>query len=149
FWASASNAGCIRARADSVLGLSPPLHRIDPPIMWPSRTLSLRVAKARCLGRNIMDESVSNSAAENLDSYHITQPHMPTPKIRLHAGWAAVRGAKLVFHPHHTGSDQKGVCLTQWGAASGPYYEKAMMLRSLENTIYFASVNYALRFQEL
>ena len=27
-------------------------------------------------------------------------------------------------------------------------YEKAMMCRSMENTIYFASVNYALRFQE-
>ncbi len=62
--------------------------------------------------------------------------------------WAAVRGAKIVFHPHHTGSDQEGVRLTQWGAASAPYYEKAMMLRSMENTIYFASVNYALRFQE-
>jgi len=62
--------------------------------------------------------------------------------------WAAVRGAKIVFHPHHTGSDQKGSRLTQWGSASGPYYEKAMMCRSLENTIYFASVNYALRFQE-
>ena len=34
------------------------------------------------------------------------------------------------------------------GAASGPYYEKAMIMRSMENTIYFASVNYALRFQE-
>jgi predicted amidohydrolase len=62
--------------------------------------------------------------------------------------WAAVRGAKIVFHPHHTGSDQKGVRLTEWGAASSPYYEKAMMMRSIENTIYFASVNYALRFQE-
>ena len=62
--------------------------------------------------------------------------------------WAAVRGAQIVFHPHHTGSDQEGVRLTQWGAADGPYYEKAMMLRSMENTIYFASVNYALRFQE-
>jgi predicted amidohydrolase len=62
--------------------------------------------------------------------------------------WAAVRGAKIVFHPHHTGSDQEGVRLTQWGAASGPYYEKAMIMRSVENTIYFASVNYALRFQE-
>jgi len=29
-----------------------------------------------------------------------------------------------------------------------PYYEKAMVMRSMENTIYFASVNYALRFQE-
>jgi predicted amidohydrolase len=62
--------------------------------------------------------------------------------------WAAVRGAKIVFHPHHTGSDQEGVRLTQWGAAGGPYYEKAMRMRSIENTIYFASVNYALRFQE-
>jgi predicted amidohydrolase len=62
--------------------------------------------------------------------------------------WAAVRGAKVVFHPHHTGSDREGVRLTQWGAASSPYYEKAMMMRSIENTIYFASVNYALRYQE-
>ena len=62
--------------------------------------------------------------------------------------WAAVRGAKIVFHPQLTGSDQPGVRLTEWGAAGGPYYEKAMMMRSIENTIYFASVNYALRFQE-
>jgi predicted amidohydrolase len=62
--------------------------------------------------------------------------------------WAAVRGAKLVFHPHLTGSDHVGVRPTQWGAADGPYYEKAMMCRALENTIYFAGVNYAMRFQE-
>jgi predicted amidohydrolase len=62
--------------------------------------------------------------------------------------WAAVRGAKIVFHPHHAGSDKEGVRLTDWGSASAPYYEKAMMMRSIENTIYFASVNYALRFQE-
>jgi predicted amidohydrolase len=62
--------------------------------------------------------------------------------------WAAVRGAQIVFHPHHTGSDHAGVRLPQWGAAGGPYYEQAMMMRSRENTIYFASVNYALRFQE-
>jgi predicted amidohydrolase len=62
--------------------------------------------------------------------------------------WAAVRGAKIVFHPQHTGNEREGVRLTQWGADSSPYYEKAMMMRSIENTIYFASVNYALRFQE-
>ncbi len=62
--------------------------------------------------------------------------------------WAAVRGAKIVFHPHHTGSDRQGTLLTSWGAADAPYYEKAMMMRSRENTIYFASVNYALRYQE-
>src|SRR6185436_19295410 len=62
--------------------------------------------------------------------------------------WAAMRGARIVFHPHHTGSDREGTRLTEWGSASAPYYEKAMMMRSIENTIYFASVNYALRFQE-
>ena len=70
--------------------------------------------------------------------------------------WAATRGAKIVFHPQHTGSDREAalgsdrgdVILTAWGSAEAPYYEKAMMCRALENTIYFASVNYALRFQE-
>ncbi len=62
--------------------------------------------------------------------------------------WAAVRGAQIVFHPQHTGSNLEGVRLTAWGAADAPYYEKAMMMRSRENTIYFASVNYALRYQE-
>ena len=61
--------------------------------------------------------------------------------------WAAVRGAKVVFHPHQTGSDKEGERPVGWGTASA-YYEKAMMMRSIENTIYFASVNYALRFQE-
>ena len=62
--------------------------------------------------------------------------------------WAAARGAKVVFHPQHTGCERAGVSLTEWGAAANPYYEQAMMMRSRENTIYFASVNYALRFQE-
>jgi hypothetical protein len=59
-----------------------------------------------------------------------------------------VRGAKIVFHPQHSGSHRNGVRLTRWGASDAPYYEKAMMMRSRENTIYFASVNYALPFQE-
>src|SRR5947207_101406 len=62
--------------------------------------------------------------------------------------WAAVRGARIVFHPHLTGYEIAGTPRTQWGAADGPYYEQAMLMRSRENTIYFASVNYALRFQE-
>ena len=61
--------------------------------------------------------------------------------------WAAVRGAKIVFHPQLTGYEKAGIHRTKWGE-DGPYYEKAMMMRSIENTIYFASVNYALRFQE-
>jgi predicted amidohydrolase len=62
--------------------------------------------------------------------------------------WAAARGARIVFHPQHTGSETQGVRLTLWGAPGAPYYEKAMMMRAIENTIWFASVNYALRFQE-
>lgn len=62
--------------------------------------------------------------------------------------WAAVRGAKIVFHPQHTGYEQAGVVPTEWGAKGSPYYEQAMLMRSRENTIYFASVNYALRFPE-
>lgn len=62
--------------------------------------------------------------------------------------WAATRGAKIVFHPQLTGSETRGVVPQEWGARDGAYYEKAMMMRSLENAIYFASVNYALRYPE-
>ena len=34
------------------------------------------------------------------------------------------------------------------GKQEQSYYEKAMMMRAMENTIYFASVNYATKFQE-
>jgi predicted amidohydrolase len=62
--------------------------------------------------------------------------------------WAASRGAKIVFHPQLTGNATHGHRLTEWGAAGNPYYEKAMMMRSIENTVYFASVNYAVPYQE-
>src|SRR5204862_6768147 len=61
---------------------------------------------------------------------------------------AAKRGAKVVCQPQDTGSNRDGVRWPEWGGSGCRYYEKAMMLRSMENTIYFASVNYALRFQE-
>jgi hypothetical protein len=41
--------------------------------------------------------------------------------------WAAVRGAKIVFHPQHTGSERDGVRLTQWGSPSAPYYEGVLV----------------------
>jgi predicted amidohydrolase len=62
--------------------------------------------------------------------------------------WAALRGAKVVFHPQLTGTHRDGVKLTAFGSSDAPYYEKAMQMRSIENTIYFASVNYAVPFQE-
>ncbi|WP_276131645.1 carbon-nitrogen hydrolase family protein [Polluticoccus soli] len=62
--------------------------------------------------------------------------------------WAAQRGAHIVFHPHFTGSNESGPTLTEWGSMANPYYEKAMMVRALENTIYFASINYASTYPE-
>lgn len=62
--------------------------------------------------------------------------------------WSAVRGARIVIHPQMTGSDQTGAPITRWGDPTSPYYEKAMIARSAENEIYFASVNYAMRYQE-
>jgi predicted amidohydrolase len=62
--------------------------------------------------------------------------------------WSAVRGARLVFHPQLTGSDRAGVTIDRWGDPGSPYYEKAMVARSVENTVYFASVNCAMRYQD-
>ena len=62
--------------------------------------------------------------------------------------WAATRGAQLVFHPQLTGSDATGITIERWGDPGSPYYEKAMIARSVENTIYFASVNCAMRYQD-
>ena len=62
--------------------------------------------------------------------------------------WAARRDAKIVFHPHCTGSDTHGDKLFEWGHKNNPYYEKAMMMRAMENTIYFASCNYTMKYPE-
>jgi predicted amidohydrolase len=62
--------------------------------------------------------------------------------------WAASRGARIVFHPQLTGSDRAGASIARWGDPASPYYEKAMIARGVENTIYFASVNYAMRYQD-
>lgn len=62
--------------------------------------------------------------------------------------WAAVRDAKIVFHAYCSGSNAAGPSPTEWGAANNPYYEKAMMMRSRENTIYFASTNYTFQYPD-
>jgi len=62
--------------------------------------------------------------------------------------WAARQGAQMVFHPFFTGSNTTGITLTTWGSKDNPYYEKAMMMRAMENTIYFGSSNYASRYPE-
>lgn len=62
--------------------------------------------------------------------------------------WAAQQEAKIVFLPHFGGSNKDGVVLKEWGARENPYYEKAVMLRAMENTIYVASSNFASRYSE-
>ena len=62
--------------------------------------------------------------------------------------WSATRGARLIFHPQFTGSDRSGVTIDRWGDPCSPYYEKAMLARSVENSVYFASVNNAMRYQD-
>lgn len=62
--------------------------------------------------------------------------------------WAAAEGARVVFHPQLTGSDRTGPTLATWGDRAAPYYERAMVMRGIESTVYFASVNYAFRYQE-
>lgn len=57
--------------------------------------------------------------------------------------WAAVRGARIVFNPQVTGVET-GKRLTKWGTS---FYEKAMQCRAGENSIYFASVNQAMAYQ--
>jgi len=64
------------------------------------------------------------------------------------ARWAARRDAKIVFHPHFVGSNINGTELTEWGNKNNPYYERAMMMRAMENTVFFASSNYATRYPE-
>ena len=58
--------------------------------------------------------------------------------------WPAVRGARIVFQPQVTGSDEGGQKRREWGES---FYEKAMQCRAGENNIYFASVNQAMRGQ--
>ncbi len=62
--------------------------------------------------------------------------------------WAAQKGASIVFHPQFTENTAQGKQPTEWGSKNNPYYEKAMIMRSIENTIYFVSVNYSSEYME-
>ena len=79
--------------------------------------------------------------------------------------WAVLRGAKIIFQPQVTGNDRKDTsypsgssalthedkprsskrsALRRWGDS---FYEKAMVCRSQENSVYFASVNLTMKNQ--
>jgi N-carbamoylputrescine amidase len=51
--------------------------------------------------------------------------------------WAARQDASIVFHPQYTGN-----------VNNPEFFNQAMVCRSLENNLYFASVNYALENQQ-
>jgi predicted amidohydrolase len=58
--------------------------------------------------------------------------------------WAAVRGAQVIFQPQWTGHDAFDRSPARWGES---FYEKAMECRAQENSVYFASVQPAMRHQ--
>jgi predicted amidohydrolase len=134
------------------------------PMEWESPAGQLNVAFV--IGRDgaIQGCQAKNQIAPQEDPYYVPDGRrqmfevdgVPFGIAICHEGWrypesvrwSAVRGARVVFHPQYTGSDRAGVTITRWGDPSSPYYEKAMIARAVENEIYFASVNCALRYQE-
>lgn len=68
-----------------------------------------------------------------------------------HEGWrypetvrfAARRGAQLVFHPHYHWAESDSYRPTTFADPANTFHEKAALCRAAENTIWFATVNYA------
>ncbi|HEX7622672.1 MAG TPA: carbon-nitrogen hydrolase family protein [Anaeromyxobacteraceae bacterium] len=59
--------------------------------------------------------------------------------------WATRQGAQVVFHPHLEVAEPGEHRPTRFLESESSYHEKAMVCRAAENTIYYASVNYAER----
>lgn len=57
--------------------------------------------------------------------------------------WAARHGAQLVFHPHLHEAETGSFRPTKFADPANTFHEKAALCRAAENTIYFATVNYA------
>ncbi len=58
--------------------------------------------------------------------------------------WAARRGAQIVFHPQFSPAGDHARTINEWASTNGTMHEKATVCRAAENTIYFATVNYAI-----
>lgn len=71
--------------------------------------------------------------------------------VICHEGWRypetvrylARRGAKLVVHPHYHPYEEGAYRPTTFADPQNTFHEKAMLCRAAENTVFFASVNYA------
>ena len=57
--------------------------------------------------------------------------------------WAARRGAQVVFHPHASVAEPGGFTPSTYADPRNSFHEKAVLCRAAENTVYFATVNYA------
>jgi predicted amidohydrolase len=62
--------------------------------------------------------------------------------------WPARRGAQLVFHPHMSFPPPSGERPRHWADERNSFHEKAALCRAAENSIYFATVNYAMPVSE-
>jgi predicted amidohydrolase len=58
--------------------------------------------------------------------------------------WAVRNGAQIVFHPHFHGHEPSAYVPTTFADPANSIFEKAMLCRAAENTVYFASVNFAI-----
>lgn len=57
--------------------------------------------------------------------------------------WAARRGAHVVFHPHFHLAEPGGYRPATFADPANTFHEKAVLCRAAENSIFFATVNYA------
>jgi predicted amidohydrolase len=57
--------------------------------------------------------------------------------------WAARQGARLVLHPHYGAPLASGRPPAGFADRANTFHEKAALCRAAENTVYFATVNYA------
>lgn len=57
--------------------------------------------------------------------------------------WAARAGAQLVVHPHYSWAEPGSHVPREFGEPANSFHEKAAMCRAAENTVWFATVNYA------
>jgi predicted amidohydrolase len=57
--------------------------------------------------------------------------------------WAATRGAHIVFHPHFDEPEPGDYAPSTFADPANTFHEKAALCRAVENTCYFATVNFA------
>ena len=57
--------------------------------------------------------------------------------------WPARHGAQVVFHPHFHEAEPGSYRPTRFADPANSFHEKAALCRAAENSIWFATVNYA------